>query len=94
MDLDYRNLDKLHKIFKSYFSDQYYIKFDWQLLEGTTKNLRIIQVTVSDTLGCGVGVERWCLEYAQTIFTQPKEMELCVKRWQDAFLEVKKPTLN
>jgi hypothetical protein len=94
MELEYRNLDELHKIFKSYFPNHYYIKFDWQLLEGVTKKLRIIQVTVSNTLQGGEGVERWSLEYAATIFTQPKEMELCVKRWLDAFSEVKKPTLN
>lgn len=102
MKIEYKEVPELLNIFKSYWANNYHIKFRWTdqtfpINEELTKFTRetVILVTVNDTDKGGEASEYWTLEYAYTIFKTPKEMELCIKRWKDGFKNAKKkPTLD
>lgn len=102
MKIEYKEVPELLNIFKSYWPSNYHIRFKWQptmVQVGENNNqvqqITLINVKVNDVDRGGEGEENWSLEYARTILKQPKEMELCIKRWQDGFKNVKKkPTLN
>ena len=92
MKIEYKEVPELLNIFKSYWSNNYHIKFEWKLWVDSTY---LINVKVNNTDKGGLAEENWTLEYARTILKSPKEMELCVKRWKDGFKNAKKkPTLD
>ena len=92
MKIEYKEVPELLNIFKSYWSNNYHIKFEWR---SSKDYIYLINVKVNDTDKGGQGEENWTLEYAYTILKTPKEMELCIKRWKDGFKNAKKkPTLD
>ena|SRR6056300_1676377 len=92
MKIEYKEVPELLNIFKSYWSNNYHIKFEWR---SSKDYIYLINVKVNDTDKGGQGEENWTLEYAYTILKSPKEMELCIKRWKDGFKNAKKkPTLD
>lgn len=102
MKIEYKEVPELLNIFKSYWSNNYHIKFEWkptivQVGERSSQVQRVtlVNVKVNDTDKGGEGEENWTLEYAYTLLKTPKEMELCIKRWKDGFKNAKKkPTLD
>jgi hypothetical protein len=92
MKIEYKEVPELLNIFKSYWSNNYHIKFEWR---SSLDYLYLINVKVNDTDKGGQGEENWTLEYAYTVLKTPKEMELFIKRWKDGFKNAKKkPTLD
>jgi len=101
MKIEYKEVPELLNIFKSYWANNYHIKFEWKpiayYMKDNAQMVRdtVINVKVNDTDKGGQGEENWTLEYAYTILKTPKEMELCIKRWKDGFKNAKKkPTLD
>lgn len=99
MDIEYKDVPELMNLFKRFFPKHFHIKFSWAPMNiwdnGTVKRATVINVKVNDTEKGGEGEENWLLSYAYTLLKNPKEMDLCAKRWLDAFVAAKrKATLD
>ena len=95
MDIEYKDVPELMRIFKGFFPSHMHIKFLWQktraqITKDRTAVVTVINVKINDTKDGGEGEENWTLEYAYNILKHPKEMELCAKRWLDSFKNKKK----
>jgi hypothetical protein len=82
------------KSFKKFFDPNFHIRFNWVPTKvnhnGTLRRTTVINVKVNDTKNGGEAEENWLLDYAYTLLKQPKEMDMCAKRWLEAFKNVKK----
>lgn len=85
-------LKKLQKSFASLFTSEYLIsmQFHHRLDVG-----RVVKVRVNKINDVGEAQEDWSLDFADKLLKNPKELEVCAKRWLDAFSNAKpKPTLE
>lgn len=83
MNIEYREIPELARIFRSYFPEHYFIELKW--IYDPYLKTGLVEVEVRNTLVSGAGKETWGLEYARDILKKPKEMEGCIDRWFKAF---------
>lgn len=96
MKIETKSLGTLMDILKSNFDSKHYIKMEVirrKLKQDSEETVQLIEVKISAPIG--TGTEHWTFEYAYELLKKPKEMDLCIKRWSEAFAIAKwKPTLN